>query len=82
VVLALRVSALDIDDRTFPTFASPRTNATKVTSYGVGLNWHPSASVRITADYLHSHFDAPLTTTSVLLREGEQVIVTRLQLMF
>ena len=82
LVLALRVSALDIDDHTFPAFASPRTNATKVTSYGVGLNWHPSASVRITADYLHSHFDAPLTTTSVLLREGEQVIVTRLQLMF
>jgi phosphate-selective porin OprO/OprP len=82
VVLALRVSAMDIDDQTFPTFASPRTNATKVSSYGVGLNWHPSVSVRITADYLQSDFDTPLAPTSVLLREGEQVVVTRLQLMF
>jgi phosphate-selective porin OprO and OprP len=82
VVLALRASVMDLDDQTFPAFASPRTNATEVTSYGVGLNWHPSASVRITADYLQSDFDVALSPTSLLLREGEQVVVTRLQLMF
>jgi phosphate-selective porin OprO/OprP len=82
VVLALRASVMDIDDQTFPAFASPRSNATEVSSYGVGVNWHPSASVRITADYFQSDFDAPLAPTSALLREGEQVVVTRMQLMF
>ncbi|GAB1490190.1 porin [Opitutaceae bacterium] len=81
-VIALRASGMDLDDRTFPTFASSRSNATGVTSYGLGLNWHPTASVRISADYFQSDFDTTLAPTSALLREGEQAILTRMQLTF
>lgn len=82
VSLAARLAGLDLDDATFPTFASGRTNATRVDSYGVGVNWYLSGSVKFMADLFQSDFDTALAPTSVLLRKGERSLLTRLQVSF
>ena len=77
-----RISQVDIDEKTFPLFASPAVSADKITSAGVGLNWYLNRSVRATVNYFHATFDTALAPTSLLLQEGEDALLTRLQLTF
>jgi phosphate-selective porin OprO and OprP len=77
-----RVAQLDLDDATFPRFAAPGSNATEATSYAVGLNWYLSRVVRASFDYFHTDFKTTLPPTSLLLRQDERVIITRLQVSF
>ena len=82
--VAARVAQLDIDDATFPTFAAASTNATKATAFGLGLNWYLSKTVRATFNYYHTDFDTAVTpaATALLINNGEDAIVTRIQLNF
>jgi phosphate-selective porin OprO and OprP len=77
-----RVSQLDVDDATFPTFAAAASNATKVSAYSLGLNWYLTRTLRATIDYFHSEFDTAVPTTSPLLANDEDAVFTRLQLNF
>lgn len=84
-----RAAGVDIDDKVFAggssSLADPTTAATKVTSYGLGVNWYLSKSVRTSVDVFHSRCEsAPgiAPAAGSVLAEGETVCVSRLQLSF
>ena len=77
--IAARVQQLNLDDDTFPTFASAASSATEANSWGVGLNWHLNRNFKLQVNYDQTDFKGG---TSELLRDGEQVIFTRAQISF
>lgn len=77
-----RVTGMELDADTFPVFASGRTNASEINSFGLGLNWYLSAGLKFTTDYFQSDFESVQPATSLLLRTGEKALMTRLQLIF
>ena len=81
-----RYASLDVDDAAFPLFASAASNASKATSLGVGLNWYLSKAVSFKIDYYQTNFGfnsaAPAVPTAPVLRQDEQVFITRFQLGF
>ncbi len=80
--ITARYANLKIDDNTFPVFADPAASASEATAWGVGVNWYLNKTVRATFDYFQTRFGTLLPPTSVLLRQNEQALVTRLQLVF
>ena len=77
-----RLANLKIDDKAFPLFADPAANASEAAAWGVGVNWYLSKTVRASLDYFRTRFDTIVPATSVLLRQDEQALITRLQLAF
>jgi phosphate-selective porin OprO/OprP len=77
--LTARYGALDVDDDTFPTFASAATSASKATSWGTGVNWHLNRNVKLSLNYEQTNFEGG---TSPLLRNGEKALLTRAQFSF
>lgn len=75
-----RYAELAIDDTAFPLYANP-SSATDAAAWGVGLNWYLNPSLRIGVDYIQTQFDGG-DGTSVVVREGEQVVLSRIQLAF
>jgi phosphate-selective porin OprO/OprP len=80
--VAARYANLKIDDNAFPVFADPAASAAEATAWGIGVNWYLNKTVRATLDYSRTRFDTVLPSTSVLLRQDEQALITRLQLAF
>ncbi len=84
--VAARYANLKIDDAAFPLYASAVSNADQATSYGLGLNWYLSKSVRLTFDLYQTKFDlapgSPITSTNAVLRQDEKSFITRFQLSF
>ena len=84
--VAARYANLKIDDAAFPLYASAASNADQATSYGLGLNWYLSKSVRLTFDLYQTKFDlapgSPITSTNAVLRQDEKSFITRFQLSF
>lgn len=81
--LTARVSGLDVDDSAFPLLADPTVSASAASSWGLGLNWYPSKSIRASINYFHTAFDlaSPVPTNPVIERD-ENALLTRLQLNF
>ena len=78
-----RYSELNIDPSVFPLFASPLTNPQKAKAMGIGLNWYLSKSVRFAQDFFQTSFTNLMgTSTNQILRQDENVFITRLQLSF
>ena len=77
-----RYANLKIDHSAFPLFADQAANAAEATAWGVGVNWYLNKTVRATFDYFRTRFDTLVPSTSVLLRQDEQALITRLQLAF
>jgi len=78
-----RYSRLKLDDRTFPLFAAPATNADGAAAVGVGVNWYLSGTVRSSLDYFQTHFTNPVPSSSVqILRQDEKALISRFQLSF
>ncbi len=81
-----RYSRLDIDDATFPTFASAASNADAAKSIGLGLNWYLSKAALLKIDLYHTDFGfsslAPAVSTAPVLRQDEKAFITRFQLAF
>lgn len=85
-----RVSGVDVDDSVFnggaaARLANPATSATKLTAYGLGLNWHLSRSVRANFNLFRNEFDlAPgaAPAANALIAGDETTFITRLQVSF
>jgi phosphate-selective porin OprO/OprP len=81
--LVARYQELDTDDDTFTgdaaSFANPLTAVTKETSYGVGLNWYPWNTVKLSINYDRTTFEggAALLSGGVDDRADEQALFTR-----
>lgn len=77
--LTARYGELDVDDDTFPIFASAATSASKATSWGAGVNWHLNRNVKLSLNYEQTNFEGG---TSPLLNNGEKALLTRAQFSF
>jgi len=101
-----RYAVLDIDNDAFvdpdgapvgpgtnpiQSLANPSNSATKVTTYGVGLNWYLSRTVRFGLDYFVNKFDlapggnptpTPTSGGNRTLLDDEQVAIARFQVSF
>ncbi|WP_175414903.1 OprO/OprP family phosphate-selective porin [Nibricoccus aquaticus] len=85
-----RVSGLDVDDSVFSggaagRFAAPNVSASKLTAYGLGLNWYLSRSVRAGFNLYQNKFDlAPdaVPAANALIADDETAFITRLQISF
>ena len=71
---------LDIDDDSFPIYASPTASATKAFSWGLGLNWHLNKNVKVNLNYDQTDFKGGAATD--LLAKGEKAVFTRAQISF
>jgi phosphate-selective porin OprO/OprP len=78
--VAARIQQLKVDDDAFPLFANPATSAREAFSWGVGANWHLNRNVKLSLDFEHPDFKGG--ESSAFLREGENVILTRVQFQF
>lgn len=76
--LVARIQELDIDDDAFAgganSFANPLTAISKETSYGIGVNWYPWNTVKLSLDYDLTRFEGGAATGD---RADEQAIFSR-----
>jgi len=76
--LVARIQELDIDDDAFiggaTSFANPLTAVSKVKAYGVGVNWYPFNTVKLSLNYDLSQFDGGAATGD---RPDEKAIFSR-----
>jgi phosphate-selective porin OprO/OprP len=81
--LVARYHELDIDDDAFAggaiSFANPATAASKITAYGVGANWHPWNTVKLSINYEVSEFEGGAAAGD---RADEQALFTRFAVNF
>ena len=79
IEIAGRIQQLELDEDTFPAFASPSSNAREAFSWAVGLNWHLNRNFKLQVNYEQTAFDGGDTD---LLRDGERTLFTRAQIAF
>ena len=80
-----RYAQVDIDDDAFPVFSNPNNSATEVNSFGVGLNWYLSKTVRAGFNVFKNEYKlAPgaVVAPNSVLADDELAFVTRLQVSF
>jgi phosphate-selective porin OprO/OprP len=85
-----RFAGVDIDDSVFAGdstswLANPNVSATKVTTFGLGLNWYLSRAFRVGLNFFHNEFDlAPGASPSAgsLISDDEDTFITRFQISF
>lgn len=85
-----RIAVVDIDDTVFTgpatlRLANPNVSASAVTTYGLGLNWYLSRSVRANFNVFHNEFDLDPTATpaaNALISDDETSFISRLQVSF
>lgn len=81
--LVARIQQLDIDDDAFVgganSFANPLTAVSKIKSYGIGVNWYPFNTVKLSLNYDLSKFDGGATVATLLGdRADEKAIFSRI----
>jgi len=73
-----RYHELDVDDDAFTgganSFANPLTAITKETAYGVGVNWYPWNTVKLSLNYELTRFEGGAATGD---RADEQALFSR-----
>lgn len=78
--LVARVSQFKADEASFGTFADPRASVSEALSYGAGVNWHLSRSVKWANAYEYTVFkDGAALSVNDGDRLPEHVLFTRLQ---
>jgi phosphate-selective porin OprO and OprP len=81
--LVARIQELDIDDDAFAgganSFANPLTAITKETSYGVGVNWYPWNTVKLSLNYDQTRFEGGAATGD---RADEKALFSRFAINF
>jgi phosphate-selective porin OprO/OprP len=78
--VAARVSQLNLDDKTFPIYANPRTSASSALEFAGGINWYLNRNVSLYFDYEHTQFKGG--EGSAVTAQDEDAILTRIQLAF
>ena len=74
-----RYGELELDEASFPTYATISASARKASSWGVGLNWHFTRAVRFAVNYERTSFRGGAPTGD---REPENAVITRFQTSF
>ncbi len=78
-----RIHELDIDDDTFVgganSFANPLTAVSKATAYGVGVNWYPWNTVKLSVNYEQTQFEGGAATGD---RPDEKALLSRFAINF
>jgi phosphate-selective porin OprO/OprP len=81
--LVARYHELDLDDDTFvggaASFANPLTAVSKATAYGVGANWYPWNTVKLSINYEQTGFEGGAATGD---RADEKVLLSRFAINF
>ena len=81
--LVARYHELDLDDDTFVgganSFANPLTAVSKATAYGVGVNWYPWNTVKLSLNYEQTEFEGGAATGD---RADEQALLSRFAINF
>lgn len=77
--LVARYGELDIDDDAFLLFANPATAASRIDSWGFGLNWYLNRNLKLAANYTEARFDGGAVDGD---RTAEKALFTRAQLSF
>jgi phosphate-selective porin OprO/OprP len=80
VEVAARLSRLDIDSDTFPTFADPAKQARRANEWVVGGNWYFNPAVKLNLDYSHVTFEGGAAGGKN--RPDEETLLTRTQFRF
>jgi phosphate-selective porin OprO/OprP len=81
--LVARYQELDVDDDAFAgganSFANPLTAVSKATAYGVGVNWYPWNTVKLSLNYEQTEFEGGAATGD---RADEQALLSRFAINF
>jgi phosphate-selective porin OprO/OprP len=81
--LVARIHELDLDDDTFiggaNSFANPLTAVSKATAYGVGANWYPWNTVKLSINYEQTEFEGGAATGD---RADEKALLSRFAINF
>lgn len=81
--LVARYHVLDVDNDAFvggaSSFANPATAVSKATAYGVGLNWYPWNTVKLSINYELTEFEGGAPTGD---RANEQALLSRFAINF
>lgn len=82
--LVARLDRIDIDRDAFPLLADPASSAKSARSWAVGVNWYLTRAFRFSVDYNQTDPKSADATApkSVVLKNGEKVILTRAQIAF
>lgn len=89
VELVARIGALDVDNGVFTgtstgatanRLANPDTQASKATSYGLGINWYLNNNAKLSADYNETSFDGGGAAGAD--RRDEKALFTRLTIQY
>jgi len=87
VELVARYHVLDVDDDAFTggaaSFANPLTAISRESAYGIGVNWYPWNTVKLSLDYEHTSFDGGAAAGTALAdRDDEQLLFSRFAINF
>ena len=77
--VTVRIHHLNIDDTAFPVYADPDVSVSKITAFGVGLNWYLNPFVRIMVNYESAVFIGGSVDGD---RDREHMLFTRFQLQY
>ena len=81
-----RAASLNIDDGTYPLYASVAGTASEAASFGLGINWYLGRAVVFKLDYYQTEFgfhpSAPAVSNAAVLRQDEKVFISRFQFGF
>lgn len=74
-----RYGELDLDEASFPVYATLTASAQKAKAWGLGVNWHFTRAVKIAVNYERTTFTGGAPTGD---REAENAVITRFQTSF
>lgn len=81
--IAARYGQLEADEDAFPTFANPATSAERASAITAGVNWYPTANVKVMVNYEHTSFDlSSAAADDAEELPAEDLILTRFQIAF
>jgi phosphate-selective porin OprO/OprP len=86
VQFVARYAQLKIDSDAFPVFADPAVSARSADAWSIGLNWYLNRNILVKTSFSRTTFSggggAGTTAPSIVTRQPENVLFTRVQLAF
>lgn len=82
VQLVGRLEQVNIDKKAFAGYADPTTSAHEAEAWAVGLNWYLTRNVRVNTSFSRTTFEGGSGPKATVTKQPEEVLFTRLQLVF